>query len=165
MAGAWAFCSAGVFLSTDALDGCSGFLVWALDVAGVVSVEVLDWLCAIPSAAANRVSAMVFMISSYFYLVGSQRHPFPNGVAVTTFFIPSTMVPSGDESPARQPFNPPPTSIPGPDLEPEVGGGGAGAAGALDALSGFAEASAIGVRSMSSSMRFLNSLPCHSRST
>jgi hypothetical protein len=60
---------------------------------------------------------MVFMIPLSFYLLGSQRQLLPNGVAVTTFFIPSITVPSGELSSALQAFNPAPTSIPGPECE------------------------------------------------
>src|SRR5580698_11131400 len=66
------------FCSGDALAASAGFLLGALDgvavldgaaalAAGVVWVELLGWFCAIPSAAANRVSAMVFMIPLFLF--------------------------------------------------------------------------------------------------
>ena len=71
-----------------------------MGVLGGGGVEVDVPLCANPSAAANTVSAMVFMIPLSFYLLGSQRQLLPNGVAVTIFFMPSTTVPSGELSSA-----------------------------------------------------------------
>ena len=97
----------------------------AVDPAAGAGVVPEDWLCAHPSAAANNVNAMVFIIPLFFtsralldrlsYFAGSQVHPLPNGVAVTTFFIPSTTAPLGDESPGVHALNPPPVSAPGPE--------------------------------------------------
>src|SRR5580704_5246963 len=138
-----------------------------------LSASLLDLVslsCASNNVAAMQVSAtqvsMIFMLFiPIVYLTCSHWHELPNGVWFTTFLYPSTTAPEGVLSPATHPFRPAPVSIPGPAVPfaesdcPGLGGAAGPAAGAG------ASAIVSGVRSNSSSIRFLNCFSFHSKMT